>query len=338
MKCPQCQAEIAEGKNFCSDCGALLTPQLIPAIRTQVEGYIRERFRDQELVDVRTTEAIAERFVRWGKWFLIPATILLTMLGVILALLGLRDYREFHNTVHQATVELKPKLEQAVAEADTATKKAQAAETKSDEAIKAIDAATLKMNTQLHAASALSTTVSGLETKTASQIADANKHVEGRVSELDKMVEAANKAITEQQSKLVSTNELVSAMFSKGQVEMFETDKGNTPTCAVIPLTLPPVTAALKAPPQAVVYMVLKYPAINQTVQINYRIYVQPKSSYFVNGNVLTFFWGDNIPSLKQWPIEVSYVPDPTYKGPVYKTLSVKDGGIVFDQPPNQPK
>jgi hypothetical protein len=121
MKCSQCHAENADGKNFCSDCGSLLTPQLLPLIRSQVEEYIHETFKDRELVEIKTTEAITERFLKWGKWFLVPATILLTALGLILGFLGFRDYSEFHNTVHRATVELKPKLEQALREADTAT-------------------------------------------------------------------------------------------------------------------------------------------------------------------------------------------------------------------------
>ena len=86
MKCPQCQADNPEGKNFCSECGVVLAPQLIAIFRKQVEEYLREHFTDQKVVDVETTEAIAERFQKWAKWFLVPATILLTILGVTLGL------------------------------------------------------------------------------------------------------------------------------------------------------------------------------------------------------------------------------------------------------------
>ncbi len=73
--------------------------------------------------------------------------------------------------------------------------------------------------------------------------------------------------------------------------------------------------------------MFLKAVPIFQTVQINYRIFVQPKSSYHLNGNLLLFIWGDPADNLKQYPIEVSYVPDPTYKGPTYSVLSVRNIG-----------
>jgi uncharacterized membrane protein YvbJ len=121
--CEQCKAENPEGKNFCSDCGSLLTPQLKPLIRSQVEEYIQENFKDRKTVDIETTELIAERFIKWAKWFLIPATALITILGVILALLGISDYTSFHKTVQRASDELKPKLEQALREADCRRKK-----------------------------------------------------------------------------------------------------------------------------------------------------------------------------------------------------------------------
>jgi hypothetical protein len=315
MKCPQCAADTAEGKNFCPDCGALLTPQLVPLVRSQVEQYFRENFTDQTVVDIRTTEAIAERFVRWGKWFLIPATFLLTVLGVTLAILGLRDYEGVHRAAQQA-----------IAEADTATKKAQDAETKSEAATRSIDEATTKMTAQLSSAQQLSSKVNGMESQNASQIAKASKHIEDRVTELDKSVEAANKTVTEQQAKLTSTNELVALMYSKGQVETFYTEQRNS-TFAVVPTP----QAAGNQQKGAVVYMLLKNAPIYQTLQINFRIYVQPKSSYFLRGNVLVFVWGDPVEGLKQWPLEVSYVPDPTYKGVTYSALSVKDGHVFAD-------
>jgi zinc-ribbon domain len=324
MKCPQCHAENAEGQNFCSGCGSLLNPQLVPLIRSQVEEYVREHFKDKNLVELEASEAVAGRVLKWARlYYAVPVAVLI----IILALLGVSDYSDFHKTVHRATDELTPKLNHAIAVADAATNKAQAAETKSDEAIKAIDAATAKMNAQLASAQQLAAKVSGLESKTTSQIADASKHVEGRVTELDKSVESANKAIAEQQKKLINTNELVTLLYSKGEVESFSAAQGNSAKFVVY--AFPLTNNAQKG---ALVFMLLKSAPIFQTLQINFRIYVQPKSSYSVRGNIVRFVWGDPAENLKQWPLEVSYVPDPTYKGVVYSNLSVKDGHIVADE------
>jgi hypothetical protein len=118
--CSQCKAENPDGKNFCSDCGSLLTPELKPLVRSQVEEYIKEHFKDRNTVDIETTQLIADRFMKWTKWFLGPATVLLAVLGLVLALLGISDYSDFHKTVQRASGELKPKLEQALSEADSA--------------------------------------------------------------------------------------------------------------------------------------------------------------------------------------------------------------------------
>ena len=157
MKCPECKTDNVDDKNFCSDCGTLLTPQLIPIIRTQVENYIREYFKDQNVVQIETSEAVANRVLKWAKlYYATPIAVLV----VIFALFGISDYTDLHKTIRRATDEVNPKVDQAIAEADTATQKAQAAEIKSDAAVKAIEAATLKLNTELGKANRISDSVS----------------------------------------------------------------------------------------------------------------------------------------------------------------------------------
>jgi hypothetical protein len=112
-------------------------------------------------------------------------------------------------------------------------------------------------------------------------------------------------------------------MFSKGTVQMFATTQGDTSTYIVYRLP--------GASNGGIVFMLLKSAPIYQTIQIGFHVYVQPKTSYAITGNVIRFVWGESPDSLKQWPLEVSYVPDPTYRGPVYSTLSVKDGHVFAD-------
>jgi hypothetical protein len=315
--CPQCKAENPQNKNFCSDCGSLLTPRLAPFVRTQVEEYVRQNLKERNVVEIETSEAVAGRVLKWAKlYYAVPVAILLA----ILALFGVSDYSDFHKTVRRATDELEPKLSQAITEADAATNKAQEAQARSSAPIKAIDAATSKMNAQLALAEQLSTKVTQLEDRNTAQIAKASKHVEDRVTELDKRVEGGSNAITEQQAKLTSTNELVTAMFSKGLTDWFST-------------TEPTSKSVVSSVGQkgATVYMLLKSAPIFQTVQIQFHVYTQPKGSYGFKGNLLVFRWGDAAEGLKQHPLQVSYVPDPTYHGPLYSALSVKDGKVFGD-------
>jgi hypothetical protein len=137
-------------------------------------------------------------------------------------------------------------------------------------------------------------------------------------------MEAAAEEIAAQQKKLTSTNELVTAMFSKGLDESIQTAFGNTPTFVLV--TLP------SGQKGAVIFLFLKNAPIFQTVQLQWHVYTQPKYSYLVRENVLRFSWGDPAESLKQYPLVVSYVPDPTYNGVLYKALSLKDGHVYADE------
>jgi hypothetical protein len=143
------------------------------------------------------------------------------------------------------------------------------------------------------------------------------------LTELDKKLEAANKTIAEQQAKLTSTNELVRAMFSQGRTEIFPTFFGDAPNVVTIP--------SPAGRQGAQVFMLLKGAPILQTVQVQFYVAVEPRYSYSVNANIVSFSWGDPSESLKTHPIEISYVPDPTYKGVVYSKLSIRDGHVFAD-------
>jgi len=101
-ECQRCKSESPDGKRFCSECGAPLdltlvaTSQLVDAsVRTQIQSILAERYKDQKLVELETTQAIAARFSEWAKllgFFIgIPVAVLL----LILAALGIKTYSDF---------------------------------------------------------------------------------------------------------------------------------------------------------------------------------------------------------------------------------------------------
>jgi hypothetical protein len=114
VRCPQCDAENSEGKKFCADCGSLLETQLEVFIRSQVRESVQARFKDQKLVEIETTEAIVARIQKWATWFLIPATVLYTILAAILAVLGFTDYTRFHRVADAAVREATTAKDQAL--------------------------------------------------------------------------------------------------------------------------------------------------------------------------------------------------------------------------------
>jgi len=101
-ECQRCKSESPDGKRFCGECGAPLDSTLVAtshlvdaSVKTQIQSILAERYKDQKLVELETTQAIAARFSEWAKllgFFLgIPVAVLL----LILAALGIKTYTDF---------------------------------------------------------------------------------------------------------------------------------------------------------------------------------------------------------------------------------------------------
>jgi len=218
-------------------------------------------------------------------------------------------------------------LEQAEGQIGEAQAKAATAKANAQEALKTTDIVTAQVSRQLTSSTqivnkvqALNDRVTNLEKQTSTQMQASSGRVDSEMKELHQKIDAASSSIAEQQKKLESTDEVVKALFSKGVTEYFQTAT-NAPNIVVAPLQK-----------GAMVFMLLKSTPINQTLEVKWRVFSQPRDSYFLLVNNVSFFnWGDPAETLKQHPLEITYVPDTTSKGPVFKTLAIKDGAIFAD-------
>jgi F0F1-type ATP synthase membrane subunit b/b' len=323
MNCPNCNSPNADGKKYCADCGTPLDPQMQRLeifVKAQVEKAIQEKFKDQKLVDVETSQAIAERLHGWGKLFGFFVALPVAALLIVLSFLGIERYSDFKSMIGGVEQQVKPKLEQAQKTASAATSEA-------EDAKKTIEGATVEAKRQLGSATelaksvkGLSDRVSGLEQQTSNQMKGSSQRIDARVVELDQKIDAAAKDIAEQQKKLASTDELVKALFSKRTTEYFSTT-ANGPTAVIVPVTN-----------AAFVFLLLKSVPIDQTIEVKWRVFSQPRGSYGMRNNVLTFTWGESADSLKQFPLEITYVPDPTSKAAPFKMLTLKDRTVFADE------
>jgi uncharacterized phage infection (PIP) family protein YhgE len=330
MDCPRCHRPSPEGKKYCADCGAPLDPQttyLASFVQKTVQDEIDKRFKDQRLVDIETSQAIAERLHGWAKIFAYCVGLPVAALFIVLSVAGIEKYSDFRNLINSVEQGVRPRIEQAKVAADQAQHAADAAKNETATAERTLGNVTSQINKQLGSATeitnnvrALSIRVTELEKQSSDQIRASSQRVEARVSELDQKFDTANKDIAEQQKKLASTDELVKALFSKGVTEYFQTAT-NSPTTVIVPLKS-----------GAWVFMLLKSQPIFQTIEVKWRVFSQPRGSYGLSNNVLFFSWGDPSDNLKQNPLEVTYVPDPTAKIPTFRTLSVRDGGVFADE------
>jgi hypothetical protein len=328
MNCPHCNSPSADGKRYCADCGTPLDPQtkrLETFVKSQVEEAIQQRFKDQKLVDIETSQAVAERLHGWAKIFAFAVGVPLGLLIVFLSVAGIEKYSDLKKLVATVEEQINPKIEQAKSDAEQAQKTAKEAKSEAEDSKKTIEGATAEAKRQLGSATelaknvkGLSDRVSGLEQQASNQIKGSSQRVDSRMIELDQKIDAATKDIADQQKKLASTDQLVKTLFSKGTTELFSTAV-NGSNVVIAP-----------RPNGALVFMLLKSAPIYQTIEVKWHVFSQPRGSYGVSNNVLIFSWGDPADNLKQHALEVTYVPDPTSKDPAFKALSVKDNASLL--------
>ena len=117
--CVQCNAQNPEDKKYCGDCGAPLDPNFHALkqffesnLLQQIQTTIKEQYKDQKLVEVETTQAIASRLSDWAKllgFFIgIPVALLILLLGFI----GIKTYSDFSKRVERAQHIVTQKLDE----------------------------------------------------------------------------------------------------------------------------------------------------------------------------------------------------------------------------------
>src|SRR5947207_7219653 len=106
MICPLCKSQNPEGKKFCGECGSSLSDNLIDAaVQREIERAVRERLKDQKVVEIEASQAVISRLSDWAKLFGICIAVPLALLGVVLSVMGIRTYSDFSSRVNQAREE-----------------------------------------------------------------------------------------------------------------------------------------------------------------------------------------------------------------------------------------
>ena len=322
MICPHCNSPSLDGKKFCADCGMPLDPQMVhlaTLVKSQVDQTIKDSLKDQKVLDIETTQNIVERVMKWAKMFGFIVALPLGILLLIAGIFGFRKVSDIQRVVH----DVEQKVGHANADAEQAQKTAADAKSQADSSKQTIRTATADALQQLSSATTL-------EKQTAQQIQGSKQSIDTRMAELGGKIDTATREIAEQETKLASTDELVKTLFSKGTTEMFITS-GTAPNIVVVPNAH-----------GALVFMLLRSAPIFQTVEMKWHVASQPRSSYAITNNLLSFSWGDPAESLKQYPFEVTYVPDPTVKVPPFKSVVIRDNAVfvddtkMMDMPPKQ--
>jgi hypothetical protein len=128
MACSRCGVGNPDGKKYCGDCGAPLDPDFGPVreyldsrLPDEVRAAIKEQLKDQKVLEIETSWAIASRVTDWMK-------VLAFVLAFPLAILGAFGVKSYFDVMvvmrdsQQAAEAMKKQIEQSKATADETQK------------------------------------------------------------------------------------------------------------------------------------------------------------------------------------------------------------------------
>ncbi len=98
-KCPTCGFTSDAADRFCRNCGAELkadteavlavVARLLPE---RIDALLKERFKEQKLVEVETAELLADRAIKWLKILGFFVGIPVVLIAVFLSFLGIQSW------------------------------------------------------------------------------------------------------------------------------------------------------------------------------------------------------------------------------------------------------
>ena len=117
---------------------------------------------------------------------------------------------------------------------------------------------------------------------------------------------------------MANTDELVTALFSKGVIESFRF------------VGDPRVETIAPGGPNFTVYILLKDAPIYQTVTMQWDMLTSPKDCYAFHNNVIIAKFAGGLSQFNEHPLIISYTPDPRVKRK-FSRLSVKGTTVYAD-------
>ena len=305
---------------FCGACGSPLSfnDYLSKSIREQLDTQIRDR-------DVLETESAIKVFEKALGWVKNVGYLLGAVLAVAIALgvwKGL-DLLSSINAAKQSVIDTSTKAQTQINQ--TATKAAKSANSLSNDLKTTGDAVTADMarqavNVRREVAD------SRLQLQAASKLGP-------EMTAMQQQLTKATADIQAQQKVISSSEDFVKDVFSSHITDIFGIgDLSAGPRYATI--------EASKGGSRSVVFLLLSAAPVQQTLQLQFRVFSQPPGSYVSLHNIVIFFWGDPLDNLKNQQLSASYFPDKSDKELIHSLIQ-RDGRVYADGEPlpkyNQP-
>lgn len=122
LKCMKCHSANPEGQRFCGQCGSAITA----SVREQIQAILKEETKDQSVLELETAQRVVARLSDWAKLFGVVVGVPLALLGVVLAIMGIKTYSDFASGIEAAKKEAIQKMQsEAIAKVQEVTKASQ---------------------------------------------------------------------------------------------------------------------------------------------------------------------------------------------------------------------
>lgn len=329
-KCLSCEKENADAQTFCGFCGSPLN--LSDFLSRKIAEEVEAKTRDRNILETESSIKVFERAWGWMKTVLSIAVGLAAILGIGVWWKA-SDLWSSVDRAKQAVKTASESTEQQIKESSAKSlKDINAAAVK---ATGASEQASSQINSQAKGAVRLTADLKkDLDQQAASVHSDighvrselsAAEELRPRIEAMQTQLSEAINEVKEQEKTLSSSEEFAKKVFSSHRTLTYD-------------LKTYPATGALVIPNKssnqgAVVFLLLPEKPIAETLEIKYRIFAQPRNSYFVLQNIVVFFWADPAATLKDWPLEISYFPDTGDKD-IAHALSIRDSRVYADDIP----
>ena len=332
-RCYQCEKENPPEQTFCGHCGAALV--LKEYISAEVSKELANAVRDRDVIETESSIRVFEKAFGWAT---LVAKVLALPIVLVITLLGWLGWKEFDlsRTAQNAKVQIESSVNAARSDIGQASAKSIGeVQKESSKAIQAnrdsaANAVRLSNDVKL-TASKTNAELKSEATSVRSEVASSQSEL-GAVKKLqpefDSMRAQLGKATSDlaaQQKVISSSEDFVKQVFSTHATYIFAFKDYIQPNAVVLP--------APKGGKNTVVLMLVPESPIDGTLQLQYKIFVQPPGSYSHIHNLILFFWGDPPDNLKTDTLAVSFFPDKSDKETI-KALTVRDGRVYADDQP----
>jgi hypothetical protein len=125
MECIQCKSSNPDGSKYCSNCGFrldaslnLVRDYLDVNLPREVQDSVKKLVKDQNVVELEISEAVATRLSKWAKLLGFFVGISITLLVVALGIVGIKSASDMRDMVKNAEKDISDKYQNEIQKVD----------------------------------------------------------------------------------------------------------------------------------------------------------------------------------------------------------------------------